>query len=117
MWRHHAPPGSATAFRELVAPLDAIVSVRLHGVVLGAAAGRRVIGIGYDPKAPRFLSEIGVPGQALPLDASADDIVDAIRRSLSDPDLERRIREGVAVARQRTAALIPRIAAIAGRAR
>lgn len=51
---------------------DAVVSVRLHGLILAARAGTPHLGIGYDPKVAGFLAssgghhvEVPVPPQAL----------------------------------------------------
>ena len=54
------------------AAADAVVSVRLHGLILAARAGTPHLGIGYDPKVAGFLSvsggarvEVPVPEDAL----------------------------------------------------
>ncbi len=116
-WIRREPPRDAAGFRAIAADLDLVVAVRLHAAVLGAGAGRRIVGISYDPKVEGFLSDIGVPGQTLPLDTTADQIVEAVLRSLGDHGLEEAIRGGVASARARTSALEPMLAAAAGRAR
>jgi polysaccharide pyruvyl transferase WcaK-like protein len=116
-WVRHDRPVDAAAFAELAAGLDLVVAVRLHGAVLGAAAGCPVLGIAYDPKVTGFLTEIGVPEQALALDASSVDIEQAIARSLADAALLRaRLAVGVAASRERTRALEPVLANLAGTA-
>jgi polysaccharide pyruvyl transferase WcaK-like protein len=108
-WIRHDRPDGAAAFGAIAEDLDLVVSVRLHGAVLGAAAGRRVVGIAYDPKVAGFLADLGVPGQAVALDASAGDIAGTVLRSLEDPSLEARIRAGVTAVREATRALEPRL--------
>jgi polysaccharide pyruvyl transferase WcaK-like protein len=115
-WIRHPAPRSAADFGRIAADLDLVVAVRLHGAVLGAAAGRRVIGVAYDPKVTGFLADLGVADQALALDASSDSIAAAIRRSLADDAMETRIRAGVVAMRELTQALEPRLRALAGAA-
>jgi polysaccharide pyruvyl transferase CsaB len=62
-------PGAALA---ACAAADAVVSVRLHGLILAARAGTPHLGIGYDPKVAGFLAssgggvvEVPVPEEAL----------------------------------------------------
>ena len=114
-WVRHEPPSTAADFGRLAAGLDLVVSVRLHGAVLGAAAGRPVLALAYDPKTTGFLDDLGVPEQALSLDARADEIADAILRSLADTELAARVILGVERARARTRALEPRLAGVARR--
>jgi hypothetical protein len=112
--RHEAPPDTA-AYGAIAAGLDVVVSVRLHGLVLAAAAGIPCVGLAYDSKVDGFLAGLGLGEQALPLDATGAAIRAAIDRALSDPTLGDRMAGGVAAARARTAELIPMLAAIVGR--
>jgi polysaccharide pyruvyl transferase WcaK-like protein len=113
-WRRWPAPARAADFAAIVADLDLVLSVRLHGAVLAAAAGRRVLGISYDDKVRGFLEDLGLPEQALPLDADADQVRAAVLRSVADPALDARLRAGVVAARARTAALDARLRALAG---
>ena len=106
-WVRHPQPTGAAAFGTIASGLDAILAIRLHGAILGAAAGRRVIGIDYDAKVSGFLADLGVPGQVVPLDASADDLAATVERTLADAELEARIVAGVAQMRERTRAIEP----------
>jgi polysaccharide pyruvyl transferase WcaK-like protein len=113
-WIRHERPPSAPAFADLAAGLDLVVAVRLHGAVLGAGAGRPVVGIAYDAKTTGFLSDLGLPEQALRLGATADEIEAAARRTLGDPTIVERTCAGVAAMRERTRRLEPELARLAG---
>lgn len=114
-WVRHEAPADAADFAAVAADLDLVLAVRLHGAILGAAAGRRVVGIAYDPKVSAFLGDLGLADHVLPLDASSAEIAGAVRRALEDDGLETRVRAGVAAARERTRALEPHLAALLGR--
>jgi polysaccharide pyruvyl transferase WcaK-like protein len=113
-WVRHERPASAPAFAELAAGLDLILAVRLHGAVLGAGAGRPVVGIAYDSKTTGFLTDLGLPDQALRLRASADEIEATVRRTLADPTIVERTCNGVAAMRERTRQIEPELARLAG---
>lgn len=49
----------------------AVVSGRLHGLVLGAVAGAPVAGLAYDPKVRGFATSIGAPVADAPADGDA----------------------------------------------
>lgn len=113
-WTRHPRPRSAAEFAQLAAGLDLIIAVRLHGAVLGTAAGRPVIGIAYDAKTTGYLADLGLPEQALRLGASADEIEAAARRTLTDSTIVERTCSGVARMRARTRLAEPALAALAG---
>jgi polysaccharide pyruvyl transferase WcaK-like protein len=113
-WVRHLRPASAPAFAELAAGLDLILAVRLHGAVLGAAAGRPVVAIAYDAKTTGFLTDLGLAGQALGLGATADEIEAAARRTLADPSIVDRTCAGVAAMREQTRQIEPLLARLAG---
>jgi polysaccharide pyruvyl transferase WcaK-like protein len=112
-WRRWPAPVRAADFAAIVTDLDLVLSVRLHGAVLAAAAGRPVLAISYDDKVRGFLKDLELPDQALPLDADANEIRAAVLRSLADDALDARVRTGVTAARARTAALDARLRALA----
>jgi polysaccharide pyruvyl transferase WcaK-like protein len=116
-WIRHARPASASAFARLAAELDLVIAIRLHGAVLGAGAGRPVVGIAYDTKTTGFLSDLGLADQALRLGATADEIEAAVRRTLSDPSMVERTCNGIAEMRARTRLLEPALAELAGATR
>jgi polysaccharide pyruvyl transferase CsaB len=55
-----------------LAGAHAVVSGRLHGLVLGAVAGAPVAGVAYDPKVEGFAQAIGAPVVAAPRPADAE---------------------------------------------
>ena len=111
-WIRHPRPTSIAEFSAIAAGLDLVVGMRLHATILGAAAGRRVVALDYDPKVGAFLRDMGLGDQVLPLDADGDDIAAAIERSLSDPGLPARIAAGVEAARARTRSVEPALGAL-----
>ena len=60
------PAGLVSAF----AGAHAVLSGRLHGMVLAAVAGTPVAGLAYDPKVTGFGARIGAPVAPVPLDAA-----------------------------------------------
>jgi polysaccharide pyruvyl transferase WcaK-like protein len=114
-WTRHQSPSSAAEFGAIARELDLVIAVRLHGAVLSAAAGRPLLGISYDRKVSGFLEDLGLSSQCLRLDCTADEVVDAARRTLADTTMVRRVQDGVASLRAQTAAFAPRLAALAGR--
>lgn len=55
-------PDRLTEHAALYRDLDAVVSMRLHALVLGACAGRPIVGLSCDPKIRGFLTDVGLPG-------------------------------------------------------
>ncbi|MGA1409980.1 MAG: polysaccharide pyruvyl transferase CsaB [Prochlorotrichaceae cyanobacterium] len=45
--------------------IDLTLSMRLHGLIMAAAAGSRCYGLSYDPKVSRLMEELCLPGWAL----------------------------------------------------
>lgn len=43
----------------LIKNLDFVVGMRLHSLIMGAAAGVPIVGLSYDPKVDRFLKQLG----------------------------------------------------------
>jgi polysaccharide pyruvyl transferase WcaK-like protein len=56
---------------QLLAAARYVVSVRLHGSILAAAAGVGFAGLSYDPKVRGFLAQALAPSFDLPVDARA----------------------------------------------
>jgi polysaccharide pyruvyl transferase CsaB len=54
-------PADPAACLRRFAELEAMLSVRLHGVILGALAGTPVAGIAYDPKVAAWCDRLGTP--------------------------------------------------------
>ena len=100
---------AAASVTELIAALAgarAVVSGRLHGLVLGAVAGAPVAGLAYDPKVAGFAAAIGAPLHDAPADGDARAVraaVERLERFVAAPRLDRealaraieRARDGV----------------------
>lgn len=64
----------------LVAAMDLMVAVRLHGLIFAAAGGVPAVALAYDPKVTAFAAEIGLPGP-LPVDCTGLGLAEAIARA------------------------------------
>lgn len=93
--------------------LDALVSTRLHPLILAASAAVPTIGIDLAPKVRAFLGDLGLASLALsPWVARTADLTGALDRALADPGpLRARLHAGMA----RQAALAARNPAVAAR--
>ncbi len=96
-----------------LAGLDALVSGRLHPLILGCAAGVPPVGIALSPKVRAFLGGLGLGELALsPWIARDADLRAALDRALSAPaPLRAQLRDGLAAQRD-AAARNPQIAAV-----
>jgi polysaccharide pyruvyl transferase CsaB len=56
---------------EIIAGAGAVIGVRLHAVILGAAVGTRFYGIAYDPKVAGFCADAGAPYHDVDFDVAA----------------------------------------------
>lgn len=52
----------------VISRAGAVVGMRLHALILGVAAARPVLGIGYDPKVAAFAESVGCPAPVDPED-------------------------------------------------
>jgi polysaccharide pyruvyl transferase CsaB len=78
-----------------------VVSARLHGLVLAAAAGTAHAGLSYDPKVEGFAAETGAPCWPVPTDRGQHEAtLEALRAALERPRLD---LERIAAARRRAA--------------
>lgn len=95
-----------------LAGLDALVSTRLHPLILGCAAGVPPIGIALSPKVRAFLRDLDLGDLVLsPWIARDDDLTAALDRALGTPaPIRAALRSGLAAQRD-AAARNPRIAA------
>ncbi|MGN6812717.1 MAG: polysaccharide pyruvyl transferase family protein [Thermomicrobiales bacterium] len=100
------------ALQAAVAGLDAIVSGRLHPLILAAGAGVPLIGVELRPKVRAFLGTLGLNEYALsPWVARDADLRAALDRVLGDPaPIQAQLRAGMA-AQAAAAARNPAIAA------
>jgi polysaccharide pyruvyl transferase WcaK-like protein len=101
------------ALQAALAGLDALVSGRLHPLILAAGAGVPLIGVELRPKVRAFLSALGLNECALsPWVARDADLRAALDRALGDPAaIQARLRAGMA-AQAAVAARNPAIAAV-----
>ena len=84
-------PTSVAAARAALAGAHAIVSGRLHGMVLGAADGVPVAGLAYDPKVAGFGRDVGAPVVPVPTHdegGGRDAAVTALTRFVDRPALD-----------------------------
>jgi len=84
-------PSTVDAARSALRGAHAIVSGRLHGMVLGATCGVPVAGLAYDPKVAGFGAEVGAPVVPVPTgaeDGSREAAVAALTRFSDDPRLD-----------------------------
>lgn len=95
----HAHPASTHAeVLQIVSRAGIVVSARLHGLILAAAAQRPIVGLSYDPKVAAFMAEVGAPFFREPVDirgllhATAQrEPVDAVKLA----SLQARARSGI----------------------
>jgi L-malate glycosyltransferase len=94
-------PGSTAALQTVLGGLDALVSSRLHPLILAASAGTPVVGISAKPKVRAFLCSVGLPELVLsPWAASPRALAAALERVLTEPDEVRaRLEQGMAAQR------------------
>jgi len=82
------PAGSLGETLETIAEASVVIGMRLHALILAAAAGVPAIGISYDPKVDAFAQRAGirvVGSRAAPIDAAM--LVAAVEDSLREaPD-------------------------------
>jgi len=88
------PPHAGIVLARL-AQLEVLVSVRLHGLILGAVASTPSVGVAYDPKVASWAQRLGLAGYCLQVESvSADAIVAAVARlraSGSGEEMARRL--------------------------
>ena len=80
--------GGFAAASDAVAGSDAVLGMRLHALVLAAAAGRPFAAVSYDPKVSAFAALVGQPVVArVPGPVERDAVVAGVRKALEGPDL------------------------------
>ncbi|HEY8598871.1 MAG TPA: polysaccharide pyruvyl transferase family protein [Thermomicrobiales bacterium] len=104
--------GDFRALQATLGGLDALVSTRLHPLILAGIAGVPPIGVALSPKIRAFLQPLGLHEQVLsPWLARDADLRAALDRALGEPEpLRARLRIGIA-AQAKAAARNPAIAA------
>ena len=91
-------------YRAVFTGADAVVSSRLHPLILGASADVPIVGIAITEKVRAFMARLGVEGQLVsPWAASAPQLRHCLDRALGDPEpIRARVRSGLE--QQRSAA-------------
>jgi polysaccharide pyruvyl transferase WcaK-like protein len=100
------------ALQALLGRLDAVVSTRLHPLILATVADVPTIGIALAPKVRAYLASLGLAEFALsPWRAGTADLTAALDRALAEPEpLRARLRTGLA-GQARAASRNPAVAA------
>ena len=89
------PPDPKVAMA-LFGTFERLVTVRLHGLILGALAGAPSVAIGYDQKVVEAANLLGLGDVAVALDgATATALEDALDRLAGDPDRRQRLRDAI----------------------
>jgi polysaccharide pyruvyl transferase WcaK-like protein len=79
----------------------AAVAARLHANVFSAIQGVPVVALSYNPKVSGFMRWLGCPEYALGLNGlSAESIMEAVRRRLSDDEKNEEVRRRISEGRQ-----------------
>lgn len=74
-------------FLSLVGNMDLLLSVRLHALIFGALMRAPVVGLSYDPKIDAFLESIGSAPAGDLARITAESILEAARRAMTDKNL------------------------------
>jgi polysaccharide pyruvyl transferase WcaK-like protein len=91
-------PDPATAIAHL-AFFDALVSVRLHGLILGTVAGTPAVSIAYDPKVSAWADRLGLSDYCLPMDEVSADAILARLEPIRSPETAVRMRDRLSALR------------------
>ena len=93
------PPNPSAVLAQL-AGYESLISVRLHGLILGALAGTPCVTIAYDPKVDAWAARLGMSDYCLSMDRLSTDVVlDAFARMRADVGLPERLAGRVATIR------------------
>ncbi len=84
----HTEAATVGAVLNVFAGARAVLSGRLHGMVLAAHAGTPVAGIAYDPKVSGFAERIGAPVAPLPTNGDPEGSLAALRAFVAAPRLD-----------------------------
>jgi polysaccharide pyruvyl transferase WcaK-like protein len=87
-----ALPPIPSAALETLAAFEAVVSVRLHGVLLAAIQDRPFVAIGYDDKIAGLAAELHASDLVEPLETADASSIEARLRRAEDPDSRARVR-------------------------
>jgi polysaccharide pyruvyl transferase CsaB len=100
------PPDPAEALA-LFGTFDRLLTVRLHGLILGALAGVPSVAIGYDQKVIQAAKLLGLGDVAVAVDgATASALQDALDRVAGDPSRRQHLRDAVHAIRSTQASVV-----------
>lgn len=104
--------GDFRTLQAILGGLNALISTRLHPLILAGLAGVPPIGVALSPKVHAFLQTLGLPQQSIsPWRACDADLRAVLDRALGDPEpIQAQLHVGIA-AQARAAARNPMIAA------
>lgn len=88
-------PLEATAAIGRLARFEAVISVRLHGLVLASLAGRPCLPLVYDPKVAAAANQLGLGEIALPIAGATADRIEGALREVTSEAVQRTVRERV----------------------
>ena len=77
-------PGSPENTMGILKRMELILGLRLHSLILGAAAGTPIVGIDYDPKIRGFMEYAGVGDYICGVEDSADTLMKGIETALDN---------------------------------
>jgi polysaccharide pyruvyl transferase CsaB len=83
-----------------LARYEALISVRLHGLILGALAGTPTVSVSYDPKVAAWAARLGLSDYCLPMEPlSTAGLLAAFDRMRADPGMQHRLTQRVSAIR------------------
>ncbi len=85
----------------LIGSLDLVIGMRLHSLIMAGVMGVPSVGLGYDPKVGRILSQLEL--EVLPLqDINADKLLEKIFATWDNKEeIKRKLRDKVSILRDR----------------
>ena len=93
--RSVAVPVEPIEAMRLMAEFESLVSMRLHGLVLGSLADRPCVPIVYDAKVAAAADQLGLSAIALPMDGIAVEPIEAAMRAATSPTCRAIVRSRV----------------------
>ena len=73
----------------MISRMQAVISIRLHGLIFASGQGVPIFGVAYDPKVNSFLDYIGEDNYCSFRDLTAQTLIDGVEAALNAPDRAR----------------------------